>query len=548
MSVDRSGWRWPGPAKVATLATLAALVVGISLVTARGTPTDPADKAPERSSEAVGETQAGAEAKPAAAPATPIAEEAATVRAVSTDRDGPDDPGTSPGLAAAAEPAEVSIAAGPRLVTEAAPAVFTLQRTGEAASALTVRVGVAESGSMLAGAGPEAVTFAAGERAATLSVAMADDDVVEATSRVTVAIAPGQGYLVEAGAGSAAVFVADNDRTFLLPDLVSDPPTPSGEVEVVWWGGEEMLVLRFEGYVTNLGEGPLDLRGNPQLADPDDPTSHEVWQRVRTTTGDWLKLSKPPVRYETADGHHHFHLMEIVAYSLWDEGGTAQVAKGQKVGFCMLDFQELTDRHPAPGERTYDEEFVDNCRAYEPDAEDLVMGVTEGWRDVYVASLTYQWVDVSDVPPGPYRLAARSDPHDIVVESDETNNTVAISDEISVVPGHVAQPLTVATERDAAVDIVLAAETFGSPGPRYFRVVSAPSNGSVNAAPGDWLTGTILVYTPNPGFSGFDVFKYEAFDPQSAYPRQAVRAAVAIRVGDADGELPGSDTQGGAKK
>ena len=99
---------------------------------------------------------------------------------------------------------------------------------------------------------------------------MADDDVVEATSRVAVTISPGEGYLVQEDAGSAAVFVADNDRHFLLPDLVSDAPTPWGEAEVVWWNGEEMLVLRFEGYVTNLGDGPLDLRGNPQLADPDD--------------------------------------------------------------------------------------------------------------------------------------------------------------------------------------------------------------------------------------------------------------------------------------
>ncbi|MXZ89070.1 MAG: hypothetical protein F4Z07_09575 [Dehalococcoidia bacterium] len=537
MSADRSGWGSPGPTKIVALAALTALVVGISLVTARGDPAGPGQDAPAPQLETVADARGGNEAEPASAPAAPDVSESTTARVVPTDEDGVEDPGDSPPPPVVTEPAEVSIASGPRLVTEAAPALFTLTRTGETGRALTVAVGVAESGSMLDGAAPEAVTFAEGERTTTLSVAMVDDDVVEATSRVAVTISPGEGYLVQEDAGSAAVFVADNDRHFLLPDLVSDAPTPWGEAEVVWWSGEEMLVLRFEGYVTNLGDGPLDLRGNPQLADPDDATSHEVWQRVRTSTGDWVSLTKPPVRYETADGHNHFHLMKVMEYSLWDETGTTQVAPGRKVGFCMLDVEPLPERHPAPGERGYEEEDIENCRANQPDTDYLLMGVTEGWRDVYEGNLTFQWVDVSDLSPGHYRLAARADPHDIVVESDETNNGVAISDVISVVPGHVAQPLAVATESDTAIDIVLAAETFGIPGSRYFRVVTAPANGTLNAAVGDWLSGTILWYTPDAGFSGYDLFEYEAFDPYSAYPRQAVRAVVAIRVGEADAPL-----------
>lgn len=397
---------------------------------------------------------------------------------------------------------------------------------------------------MLAGAGPATVTFGAGERTTTLSVAVDDDFVVDLTSRVTATITPGAGYTVDETANSAAVYVADNDRIFLLPDLVADPPVPSGEAELVWRNGEEMLVLRFEGYVTNLGDGPLDLSGNPQLADPADPTSHDVWQRVRTTTGDWVKLTRPPVRYETDDGHNHFHLMEIVAYSLWDEAGTTQVLQGSKVGFCMLDVERLDDRHPEPGERVYEESVVDNCRANDPDADDLRMGVTEGWRDVYEGSITFQWVDVSDLRPGHYRLGAESDPYDIVVESDETNNGVALADSISVIPGYIAQPLTVVTDPDTAIEVVLAATSFGNPGPRYFRVVTAPANGSLDVAAGVRLSGTILWYTPNEGFSGVDTFEYEAFDVYSAYPRTAVRAVVAIAVGEAAAALPKRDEQG----
>ena len=528
MATDRSGWRSPGPAKLVALAVVAALVVGGVLVASWGG----GGGEDQDASRGAPQVEAGGEPEPTS---TPGATEEATPtsgQVSAAEESGPAEPATATPAAAAAEPAEVSIVAAGRLVTEDAPAVFTLTRAGEAGTALTVSVGVTESGLMLAGDGRETVTFAVGERTATLSVALADDSVVEGTSRVSATITAGSGYVVSAQGGSAHVYVADNDRVFLLPDLVSDPPVPQGEPEVVNWDGKDMLVLRFEGYVTNLGDGPLDLTGNPQLSDPADPTSHDVWQRVRTSTGDWVKLTRPPVLYETADGHNHFHLKEIVAYSLWDETGTVEVGRGQKVGFCMLDVESLPERHPSPGERAYEEKVVANCRANEPEADFLQMGVTEGWRDVYEGTVTYQWVDVSELSPGHYRLAAEADPHDLVVESDETNNGIAIAEEISVVPGYVAQPVAIATATDVAVQIVLEAAAFGSPGARVFRVVTPPANGVLDAAAGVTLWGTVLWYTPNEGFSGVDTFEYVAFDWHSAYPRTDPRATVTIQVGE----------------
>lgn len=548
MATDRSGWRSPSPAKLVALAVLTALVVGGVLVASWGDGAREVSDASENPVRAETNANTGSQTESTSTPEATDGGKSTKNGVTSADEEGPDEPSPT---AAATEPAEVSIVAASRLVTEAAPAMFTLTRTGETGLALTVAVGIAESGSMLAGDGRETVTFEAGERTTTLSVALADDSVVEETSRVSATITPGAGYVASAHAGSADVYVADNDRAFLLPDLVADPPVPSGPPEVVWWNGEEMLVLRFEGYVTNLGEGPLDISGNPQLTDPADATSHDVWQRVRTTTGDWVKLTKPPVRFETDDGHDHFHLMEIVAYSLWDEAGTTRILPGKKVGFCMLDVESLPERHSNPGEQAYEKSSVENCRADEPEADFLRMGVTEGWRDVYKSDVTFQWVDVSDLSPGHYRLAAESDPHDIVVESDETNNGVGMADEISVVPGYVAQPLAVETEPGTAVQIVLEATEFGSPGARVFRVVTPPANGTLDVAAGLTLWGTVLWYTPDEGFSGVDTFEYEAFDWSSAYPRTDPRATVTIDVGEAGVSLPapegGEDVVAGAE-
>ena len=106
---------------------------------------------------------------------------------------------------------DVAIAAGSALVAEGTAAAFTLTRSSGTAEALTVAVDVTESGVMLAPAPPTSVTFAAGESNAALSVATADDAVVEAPSTVTASVAPGSGYAVAAAGGSAEVVVEDDD-------------------------------------------------------------------------------------------------------------------------------------------------------------------------------------------------------------------------------------------------------------------------------------------------------------------------------------------------
>ena len=328
-----------------------------------------------------------------------------------------------------------------------------------------------------------------------------------------------------------------------LPDLVSDPPTQAGEVSVVVTPeGAILRALRFEGYVANLGAGPLHLSGDPQLADPDDPASHDVWQRVRSGSGDLIKFAKPPIRFETSDGHNHFHLMEIVAYSLWDSTGTYRIRPGEKVGFCLLDAEELTDRHPHPGEQGFSEAGIEDCMANRPGATTLLMGVTEGWRDIYENDVVFQWIDVSDVLPGRYRIGVETDPYDIVAEGDETNNGVALSDRLSVVPGYLARSQVVGTDPGDSVAFELGAGRFGEPGQPGYTIVAGPANGSLqtngnfawydnSGAARTGFYSNQVVYTPDPGFVGTDRFTFAAFDswlPQ--YPLNPAAATVTIDV------------------
>ena len=105
----------------------------------------------------------------------------------------------------------VSISADAGSVTEGTGASFTLTRTGDAAAALTVNVGVTETGAMIDGTPATTVTFAENAETAALTVATLDDDVAEDDSTVTAAVNAGTGYRIPSGDGSAAVTVADDD-------------------------------------------------------------------------------------------------------------------------------------------------------------------------------------------------------------------------------------------------------------------------------------------------------------------------------------------------
>ena len=377
---------------------------------------------------------------------------AMTVRVSFTDDAGNEETLTSAGTAA--------VAARPNSPATGAPVITGTARVGQTLTA-----------------GTSGIADADGLANATFSYQWLADD-------TDIAGATGLTYTLTDSEESKAITVrvsftddADTEETltseptgevsedYLLPDLVSDPPTRSGKVSVeVAPDGTELLALRFEGYVTNLGDGPLDLSGNPQLSDPADLTSHDVWQRALTTSGDWVQLTRPPVRYETADTHNHFHLMGVMAYSLWDETGTLQIRPSEKVGFCLVDTEHLPDRHSQPSVQGYEQSELRNCMRNEPDAQSLRMGVSAGWRDTYHRDMVFQWVDVSDVTPGVYRIGVQADPNDVVVESDETNNGVALSETVSSVPGYVAESQVVKARPGETVDIELTFSRYGSPG------------------------------------------------------------------------------------
>jgi len=320
----------------------------------------------------------------------------------------------------------------------------------------------------------------------------------------------------------------------VLPDLIADT-SDGARLE----RSPDQLLLRFNGYVHNQGNGPLEVYGNAANVE-----QHIYEEGLASFMRE--PLPGASLSYEHADGHQHVHLQKIARYSLVDPTGTAPVAPAQKVGFCLLDSDST--RVDSANYRYGPNSCFPADHATNPDRpilpEDSVqMGVSAGWRDVYEAGLTNQWVVVSDVQPGNYLLRAEIDPDGLVHEAVEANPP---ADRPLTIPGHVAQPSTfdVPQRGPTAVPLGATAYTFspdplqnGSrvapepPGPRQFRIDVAPANGTVDARVGVWFSGDQVTYTPSATTTATqDTFVFSARDASSPFPQTPARAVTTLML------------------
>jgi hypothetical protein len=112
--------------------------------------------------------------------------------------------------------------------------------------------------------------------------------------------------------------------------------------------------------------------------------------------------------------HNHFHFDTYASYELQDGDGNV-VATGHKQAFCLLDWRAYAPG--APTEPVYDCSF---------------QGIQAGWSDVYGSELDCQWVDVTDVPPGDYKLKLSVNFARVLGESDFTNNEALV--DVTIAP------------------------------------------------------------------------------------------------------------------
>lgn len=183
------------------------------------------------------------------------------------------------------------------------------------------------------------------------------------------------------------------------------------------------ILLRFNTTTWNKGTGPLELIGDPlnggavsQIVYYDDGTT------VAYSVGSFV----------LDDGHNHFHYDDYAIYKLQkDVTDLNAVASGAKTSFCIMDTDRINHRLPgAPKTAQYTSCGKDT------------QGMSVGWGDTYKAGLEGQWIEVTKVQSGRYKLIIHVNPKgdddtadgEGLIESDFADNTSVVTIDLTIDP------------------------------------------------------------------------------------------------------------------
>lgn len=298
------------------------------------------------------------------------------------------------------------------------------------------------------------------------------------------------------------------------------------------------LLLRFDGYIANLGPGPFQIRGaSPRRVGGQiemTTTTQRVLERSLTGQQRYVALAPRPgltLVYEPTSTHRHFHVLHLVEYLLRSADGAsvAPVVGKNVVGFCVADEQRVSlDARPRP-------EYwpsSSSCRRDHPWTRQVTIGLSPGWGDVYVYSQAYQWIDVSTVQPGRYWLREAVDPDHLIRQGPHSG----VSAETAVtLPGWRAKPTQVVgagLQRLSlgAVQFVSHLNGAEQDGRPEYRIVHGPRYGRLSLPVGRWSKSSKVTYAPtNPRRPLTDSFVFAVRD-RNRSTRPVSTATVSLTV------------------
>jgi hypothetical protein len=203
----------------------------------------------------------------------------------------------------------------------------------------------------------------------------------------------------------------------LLPDLGM---AQLADIQIQNTGTQKQL--RFGTTIVNIGAGRFEVAGRRPDSNTTDMTTT---QRIYDSVGDYRDRSTAATIFYSGDGHDHWHVKDLEDYDLFqlDAGGNvvepAVVEQGNKVGFCFFDNANYGSSEP---------EYYRGCEGGNPVALRVTMGLSSGWGDTYGVSTVGQYLDITGLADGHYRLRVKADGDsadgsDRFLESDETNNS-----------------------------------------------------------------------------------------------------------------------------
>ena len=174
-------------------------------------------------------------------------------------------------------------------------------------------------------------------------------------------------------------------------------------------------LLRYSALIVNVGQGAFELNGSrPDTATP----SMTMSQRIYSDTGGFRDVAVPATAFFSGDGHDHWHVRDLENGTLKRVDNGNQVGALAKHGFCFFDTSAYRLSLPgAPQSPVYS-----GCGT--ESSLKVRMGVSVGWGDLYPWDIAFQYIDVTGLPNGPYRLTSSVNAQPLgLVQSSQANDT-----------------------------------------------------------------------------------------------------------------------------
>lgn len=170
-------------------------------------------------------------------------------------------------------------------------------------------------------------------------------------------------------------------------------------------------LLRYNSIAANVGVGAFEVPANT--------TENKVWQRIYNDTGGSRDVLTPAQLVMGGDGHNHWHVFDFEKGHLIRTDNGVKVGTLVKRGFCLFDnYQHKLSLPGAPSSAVYRSSGCGTSSSVT-----LRMGISIGWGDRYSRNLPDQYIDITGVTPGRYRLEVTADPSDWFQETNNGNNT-----------------------------------------------------------------------------------------------------------------------------
>jgi hypothetical protein len=175
-------------------------------------------------------------------------------------------------------------------------------------------------------------------------------------------------------------------------------------------------LLRFSSIIVNVGSGPFEVHGERAAG----ASTMTTQQRIFDDAGGYREVPTAAIMYFGGDGHNHWHVRDLEDFELVRLDNGRLVGTGAKHGFCFYDNYRYGSSKP-----TYYTASGGACGGGSS-ATRTIMGLSVGWGDIYNWNLPDQYIDITGLTSGRYRLIATADASDWFLESDDSNNFSSI--------------------------------------------------------------------------------------------------------------------------